>query len=147
MKRTLAGCIAVSKVSCAFVQHPLQHTRFSSVNKTLLARKGVMTFLRPAVQVLMVEFEILSSHLHMARWHEAKIEQHTQDLDALQEASAKLKERLAALDQVLILVKEGSISICSVPSSACPCHPGIHLAICRPSSCALANAHLAWIVA
>ena len=55
----------------------------------------------------MVEFEILSSHLHMARWHEAKIEQHTQDLDALQEASAKLKERLAALDQVLILVKEG----------------------------------------
>ena len=98
----------------------------------------------------MVVFEILSSHLHMARWHEAKIEQHTQDLDALQEASARLKERLAALDQVLILVKEGGVSRCSLPFSACPCHPGVHLAICcpcRPSSCALANARVARIVA
>ncbi len=60
-----------------------------------------MPFSLARMQVLMVVFEILSSHLHMARWHEAKIEQHTQDLDALQEASAKLKERLAALDQVL----------------------------------------------
>jgi len=48
----------------------------------------------------MVVFEILSSHLHMARWHEAKIDQHTQDLEALQEATAKIKERLLALDQV-----------------------------------------------
>ena len=98
----------------------------------------------------MVVFEILSSHLHMARWHEAKIEQHTQDLNALQEASAKLKERLAALDQVLILVEEGSISICLLPFNACPCHPGVHLAICCPcrhSSCALANARVACIVA
>ena len=48
----------------------------------------------------MVVFEILSSHLHMARWHEAKIDQHTHDLEALQEAGAKMRERLLALDQV-----------------------------------------------
>ncbi len=53
-----------------------------------------------ALQVLMVVFEILSSHLHMARWHEAKIDQHTHDLEALQEAGAKMRERLLALDQV-----------------------------------------------
>ena len=53
-----------------------------------------------ALQVLMVVFEILSSHLHMARWHEAKIDQHTHDLEALQEAGAKMSERLLALDQV-----------------------------------------------
>ena len=48
----------------------------------------------------MVVFEILSSHLHMARWHEAKIDQHTRDLEALHEAGAKMRERLLALDQV-----------------------------------------------
>ena len=45
----------------------------------------------------MVVFEILSSHLHMARWHEAKIEQHTHDLDAIQAAGAKMRERLSLL--------------------------------------------------
>lgn len=52
------------------------------------------------LQVLMVVFEILSSHLHMARWHEAKIDQHTHDLEALHEAGAKMRERLLALDHV-----------------------------------------------
>ena len=45
----------------------------------------------------MVVFEILSSHLHMARWHEARIEQHTRDLDAIQAAGAKMRERLSLL--------------------------------------------------
>ena len=36
------------------------------------------------LQVLMVVFEILASHHHMARWHEARIEQHEHDLEALQ---------------------------------------------------------------
>ena len=50
----------------------------------------------------MVVFEILSSHLHMSRWHEAKIDQHTHDLEALQEAAAKMRERLQSLDQVSV---------------------------------------------
>ena len=50
-----------------------------------------------ALQVLMVVFEILSSHLHMARWHEARIEQHTHDLGAIQAAGAKMRERLSLL--------------------------------------------------
>ena len=45
----------------------------------------------------MVVFEILSSHLHMARWHEARIEQHTRDLDAIQAAGARMRERLSLL--------------------------------------------------
>ena len=53
--------------------------------------------MRSALQVLMVVFEILSSHLHMARWHEARIEQHTRDLDAIQAAGAKMRERLSLL--------------------------------------------------
>ena len=46
----------------------------------------------------MVVFEILSSHLHMARWHEAKIEQHTRNLESIQAAGAKMRERLLLLD-------------------------------------------------
>ena len=35
----------------------------------------------------------------MARWHEARIEQHTHDLDAIQAAGAKMRERLSLLGQ------------------------------------------------
>ena len=69
----------------------------------MLGSRGHPAGLTHVVQVLMVVFEILSSHLHMTRWHEAKIDQHTHDLEALQEAGAKLRERLQALDQVSIL--------------------------------------------
>ena len=55
--------------------------------------------MRNALQVLMVVFEILSSHLHMARWLEAKIEQHTHELDSIQAAGAKMRERLLLLDK------------------------------------------------
>lgn len=68
------------------------------------------------VQVLMVVFEILSSHLHMARWHEAKIDQHTQDLEALQEAIAKTRERLAALDQEEPASPDGKPALLASPA-------------------------------
>lgn len=49
-------------------------------------------------QVLMVVFEILASHHHMARWHEARIEQHERDLEALQAQDQELQARMAALE-------------------------------------------------
>ena len=50
-------------------------------------------------QVLMVVFEILSSHYHMSRWHEERIEQHTADMEALHTAGLSLRERIDALVQ------------------------------------------------
>jgi hypothetical protein len=50
-------------------------------------------------QVLMVVFEILSSHYHMSRWHEERIEQHTTDMEALHTAGLSLRERIDALVQ------------------------------------------------
>jgi hypothetical protein len=51
----------------------------------------------PALQVLMVVFEILASHYHMARWHEERIDQHTQDMEVLHEAGTNLRTRIDAL--------------------------------------------------
>ncbi len=47
----------------------------------------------------MVIFEILSSHHHMLRWHEARIDQHTRDMEALHEAGSSLRSRIDALLQ------------------------------------------------
>lgn len=54
---------------------------------------------RMHAQVLMVVFEILSSHYHMSRWHEERIEQHTTDMEALHTAGLSLRERIDALVQ------------------------------------------------
>jgi len=51
------------------------------------------------LQVLMVVFEILSSHYHMACWHEGRIDQHTRDMEALHTAGTSLRERIDALVQ------------------------------------------------
>lgn len=45
-------------------------------------------------RALMVIFDILVSHFHMVRWHEAALEQHAADLEGLQAASAALRNCL-----------------------------------------------------
>lgn len=45
-------------------------------------------------RVLMVLFDILVSHFHMVRWHEASLERHQQELAALTQARQALQQRL-----------------------------------------------------
>ena len=45
-------------------------------------------------RVLMVLFDILVSHFHMVRWHEAALERHAADLEGLAATRRQLAERL-----------------------------------------------------
>jgi hypothetical protein len=49
-------------------------------------------------RVLMVVFDVLVSHFHMVRWHEAALERHAADLTALQAQRRALADRVCGDD-------------------------------------------------
>ena len=57
----------------------------------------------------MVEFDILVSHWHMSRWHEARLEKHLADLAALRSAHvpAAVAEAVVAISKATLTGEDG----------------------------------------